>query len=482
MIACGGSCRKRAVGEVVVSASASDRTAIRRIGCGCDGVAVQFEVGHIAGSACYLEGIAGIGRDLGAVLRPLDEVVTCSRSCRQRAVGKVVVGSSTGNRAACCRVRSGSDSVAVQFEVGHVAGSACYLEGITGIGRDLRTVLRPLDEVIACGGSCRQRAVLEVVVGTSASDHTTISRIGGGCNLVAVQLEVGDIACCLCHLEGIGRIGGHLNAVLRPSEEGIARSSGGRQRAVGEVVKGSSTSDRTAFSRIGCCRDRVTINLEVSHIVCFLRNREGINRVGRDLGAVLRPLHKVEAFGGNSRQVAGLSISEGTHAVHRTTVGRVHRHHRRDVIAVDFEVCHIGIFPSHYEAVVGISRDLGAVFGPVHKVVACGRYGRQVTGLSIIVGARAVHRTTVGRIHRHHRRDIITVKLEVCHIAGRFGDGDAIACTGAHLGAVFGPVLEGVASNGFGYHSNLSVMLEGAACEDRIGYMNGTANGRVGCG
>ena len=217
------------------------------------------------------------------------------------------------------------------------------------------------------------------------------------------------------------------------------------------MVVSASTSDRTPICRIGCGRDRVTINFEVSHIVCFLGNRERINRVGRDLGAVLRPLHKVEAFGGNSRQVAGLSISEGTHAVHRTTVGRVDRHHRRDVVAVDLEVCHIGIFPCHYEAVVGISRDLGAVLGPVHKVVACGRYGRQVTGLSIIVGARAGHCTTVGRVDRHHRRDVITVELEVCHIGILTCHHEAIVGIRRHLGAVLGPVHKVVA---YGWYSS----------------------------
>ena len=58
----------------------------------------------------------------------------------------------------------------------------------------------------------RTYAVGEVVVGTSASDRTTIGRIGGGCNLVAVQLELGNIACCLCHLEGIGRVAGSIRS------------------------------------------------------------------------------------------------------------------------------------------------------------------------------------------------------------------------------------------------------------------------------
>ena len=91
MVTFSGFGRQRAVGEVVVAARAGDATRVGRVHRSRDLVVVDREVRHVGGCAGHLELVAGRGRNLTAVQRPIHEMVAFGRFCRQRAVRTVVV-------------------------------------------------------------------------------------------------------------------------------------------------------------------------------------------------------------------------------------------------------------------------------------------------------------------------------------------------------------------------------------------------------
>ena len=72
----------------------------------------------------------------------------------------------------------------------HKTGRFCHGEGIAGIGRYLRSVLGPHDEVVACGWCSREGASLAVIVCSCPGNCAAVVWIGGGIDGEALQLEM----------------------------------------------------------------------------------------------------------------------------------------------------------------------------------------------------------------------------------------------------------------------------------------------------
>ena len=92
--------------------SESDCAVLDIVGCNRNGVLRDgLEVGHVCAGGCHREGIGGCGAYRCAVLRPVDEVVTCVGRGRQRAGCTVLKAAATAYSTAIGRVGRGSDDV-----------------------------------------------------------------------------------------------------------------------------------------------------------------------------------------------------------------------------------------------------------------------------------------------------------------------------------------------------------------------------------
>ena len=206
---------------MAVGARTGDGAADARVGRGIDLVGVELEVGDVSGALSDGEGVAEACADDLSVLGPVDEGVALVFGGGQCAGVEMAVGSRTGDGAADARVGRGSDLVAVDLEVGHVSCSFCDGEG-EGVRctHDL-TVLGPVGEGVAriCGGG--QGAACTVVVGSSACDGATRVRVSRSSDLVAVDLEVGDVSGSFCDGEGEGVRCTHDLTVLGPVDESV---------------------------------------------------------------------------------------------------------------------------------------------------------------------------------------------------------------------------------------------------------------------
>ena len=163
---------------MVIFASTAHRAASSRIGSGGDVIAIEAKVGYVAARLRNSEGIAGIGGDLGAILRPIDKGIARVGCGCQGAGSTVVVCAGTCHRATRCRVGSGSDGIGVEGEVGHQGAVTRNVEGITGIRGSYIAAFGPVGEGITCVGRGCNGAALSRGVFSSASDGATLSRVG----------------------------------------------------------------------------------------------------------------------------------------------------------------------------------------------------------------------------------------------------------------------------------------------------------------
>ena len=181
-------------------------------------VAVELEVGDILsgsgdghGALCILDAVG-----------PTDEGVSLVGRSGEGDVFEVVVCATTGDGAALGRVGRSRDLVAVDLEVGDVSGSFSDGEGDCRISADHLAILGPVGEGVAFVGRDGQGAACTIVIGSSASDGTASSRVGRSRNLVAVDLEVGDVSGSFSDREGECCISADHFAVLGPVGEGVA--------------------------------------------------------------------------------------------------------------------------------------------------------------------------------------------------------------------------------------------------------------------
>ena len=116
------------------------------------------EVGHIVASLSHREGVACVGGDHRAALGPVPEGVARGSRGGQGAACAVVVGAGARDGSASKWVGYGGDSVAVDLEIGNIIASLSHVEGVAGIGRNHRTVLRPVYEGVASVGCGSQGA------------------------------------------------------------------------------------------------------------------------------------------------------------------------------------------------------------------------------------------------------------------------------------------------------------------------------------
>ena len=106
-----------------------------------------------------------------------------------------------------------------------------------------------------------QRAGRTVLEGAGAAHRAAHRRIGGGGDLVAVQLEVGDIAALVSNLEAVGRARAHLVFVQRPVHKVIARGRCGCQRAGRTVLVGAGARHAAAVGGVDAGRDLVACSI-----------------------------------------------------------------------------------------------------------------------------------------------------------------------------------------------------------------------------
>ena len=129
------------------------------------------------------------------ILRPPQESISRRRCSRQGAGLPVVVCSLPGNYATIARISGGIDGEALELEMSHIVCRFCHGEGKAGTRRDLISVLGPIDEVVAGGGSSRQGASLPVVVCSLPRNYATTARISGGIDTEVLELEMSHIVC-----------------------------------------------------------------------------------------------------------------------------------------------------------------------------------------------------------------------------------------------------------------------------------------------
>ena len=207
----------------------------------------------------------------------------------------MVVCATTSDDTAHGRVGRSRDLVAVELEVGDILsgsgdghGALCILDAVG-----------PTSEGVTLVGRSREGDVLKVVVCATTSDDTAHGRVGCSRDLVAVDLEVGDVSGSFCDREGECCISGDHFAVLGPVGEGVSLVGCGSQCAGSAVVIRSSTCDGTASSRVGRSRDLIAVELEVGHVSCRFGDEEGERCIGADHFAVLGPVGEGVAFVGS---------------------------------------------------------------------------------------------------------------------------------------------------------------------------------------
>ena len=296
---------------MIVSTRTSDGAACGWVGCCGNRVAVQLEVGHKAGCFGHCEAIGGVRGNFHAVLCPIDEGITFVGRSNQFAGLKVIVSTRTSDGAACGWVGCCGNRVAVQLEVGHKAGCFGHCEAIGGVRGNFHAVLCPIDEGVSFVGRSNQFAGFKVIVCACTSNGTACGRVGCCGNRVAVQLEVGHKAGCFGHCEAIGGVRGNFHAVLCPIDEGITFVGRSNQFAGLKVIVSTRTSDGAACGWVGCCGNRVAVQLEVGHKASSLGHYEAIGCVSGDHCAILRPVDESVALIGCCGQSTSLEVVEG---------------------------------------------------------------------------------------------------------------------------------------------------------------------------
>ena len=150
-------------------------------------------------------------------------------------------------------------------EVGHQGAVSIHGEGVTGVSGNHTTILLPIDKGVARCGSSRHSTTLAIVEGATATNVTTVIRVGRHINSIGIDGEVSHQGAVSVHSEGIVGIGGDHIAILCPIGEGIARGSRCTHRAALAIVEGATASDITTIARVGRHTNSIGASGEVSY-------------------------------------------------------------------------------------------------------------------------------------------------------------------------------------------------------------------------
>ena len=457
-------CDRQSTGfSVVVVAGTRNDTTSCRITCSRNGVIVQAKVGHVRTCLRHCEAVGGVGGNLHTTFCPIDKGIACIGRGRQSRSGTMVIGIRTSHRAACRRVRRNRNRVTVQAEVGHVCAGSCDGKAIGGVGGNHHAALRPVDEGVACVGRSLQGGRRSIAICARTSHRATRRRIGGRCDGIAVQDEVGHVCTSLRHCEAVGGVGGNLHTIFCPIDKGIACIGRGRQSRSGTMVIGIRTSYRTTCRRVRRNRNRVTVQAEVSNVCTSLRHSKAVGGVGGNHHAVLRPIDKGIARIGSSLQSSCCTMVIGIRTSHRATCRRVRRNRNR--VTVQAEVGHVCAGSCDGKAIGGVGGNHHAALRPIDKGVACVGRSLQSSCRAVVIGIRTSHRAACRRVGG--RCDGVTVQAEVGHVCAGSCDSEAIGGVSGNHHAALGPVDEGIARVGSGRQSGCRTMVIGIRTSHR---------------
>ena len=411
---------------VVVGSTSCNGTTSGRIGrCG-DFVTVDLEIGDESRALGDGEGIARVGRNHGSVLCPIEEGIAFIGGCYQGDRSAVSISTRAGNSTSLCRIGRSRDFVTVDLEVGYVVATFGDGEAVVCVGGDYSSVLGPVDEGVARIGCDRQGAACTVVVVACSGDSTSTRRVAGSGNIVIVKAEVGYVVTTLGDGETIVGSGGDHSSVLGPVSEGVASIGRGDQVAGRAVVVVTTASYRAASSRVGRSGDFVTVDLEIGDESRAFGDGEGIARVGRNHGSILRPIEEGIAFIGGCYQGDRSAVSISTRAGNSTTLCRIGR--SRDFISVDTEVGYVcGLLCNgEIEALGGGNHS--TVFRPVGKGIARIGCDRQSAACAVVVVACSSDSACANRVAGSG--NIVVVEVEVSYVVAALGDGETVVGTG----------------------------------------------------
>ena len=121
-------------------------TGLRRDG---NGEALRLEMGHIGRRCVHGKCERGIGGDVSAVFRPLDEFITWFGIRGQRAFLSIVVSTCSGHSATVVGCDLCGDDIGLRREVGNEMALPGHIEGVGRLGRNLVSVLCPIHESVS---------------------------------------------------------------------------------------------------------------------------------------------------------------------------------------------------------------------------------------------------------------------------------------------------------------------------------------------
>ena len=358
----------------------------------------------------------------------------------------MLVAAAASHHTACSRVGRNGDRVTDCVKVRYIVTSFCHRERERCIGGNHHAALRPVSEGIALIGRGRQRSRFSVEVDTCARNITARNRIGRSRDGVTVEAEAGHIVAGSRHRERVGRVGGNLHAVLRPSDESIAFVGRGRQRGRSTVVVGTGTGHHTTRIRVGSNGDFIAVETEVGLIVASAHDHERVGGVVGDNRTILLPVDKGVALVSRGRQRGGGEMLVTAAASHHTACNRVSRN--GDGVADCVEVRHIIGVSVHRERIGRVGGNLHAVLRPVDEFITHVGSGRQCGRGEVFVIATAIHYTACSRVGRNV--DGMDDGVEVRHKGGIFRHRERVSRIGGNLHATLRPVDEFVTRVGFG--------------------------------
>ena len=210
---------------------------------------------------------------------------------------------------------SGADG---DVAVGHDELVVAYRDGVVvGIAHI------PSREEVTRSGTGRQGDSLVLVGrGRAGADATVLHRVAGD-RMGRQGIEVGDVGAVVRHVEGIGRVGRHLRAVLRPVHELIVRVGCGHQRTGGVFIEGSSPTHVATCGRVGRHGDGVLRDGgEGGRVSGVFGHGEGVGGIGAHHTVTLLPVGESVARVGCGRQGAVLARVVGATAAHDTSCSR----------------------------------------------------------------------------------------------------------------------------------------------------------------
>ena len=137
-------------------------------------------VDEVGGQCAAIRSSEGIGHGFAnydAVFCPVLEEVVVIRFHSKRDLIALMVNAFSGDIGGISRIDVDLDVDRLSLEVSHKVAVGVHDKTIGGICGDGSAVLSPVDEDIALGGRCNDRAVLAIGVGPTASDGATIVRV-----------------------------------------------------------------------------------------------------------------------------------------------------------------------------------------------------------------------------------------------------------------------------------------------------------------